>query len=78
MLDYGGKVAEIWQAEKIATLEGICVSKKMALCHYASERQKIMLLTHREALKELIGMRKIDSRVDIIRAVTNNSLMDVS
>ena len=78
MLDYGESVAELWRTEKIATLESINISKKIALDHYASERDAIMRLTHDEALKKSIEMHRIDSRVDTIKAMTDNSLMNVT
>ena len=37
-----------------------------------------MRLTHQEALKKLIDMHKIDSRIETIRAVSDNLLMDIS
>lgn len=78
VLDYGGNVSELWRIEKIATIESINVSKHIALSHYAEKREAIMRLTHEEALRKLIDMHKIDSRVETIKAVTNNLLMNVT
>ena len=78
VLDYGGNVSELWQTEKIAILESINISKEIALSHYAAERTAIMRLTHAEALKKLIEMHKIDSRVETIKAVADNLLMNVA
>lgn len=78
VLDYGGNVSELWRIEKIAAIESINVSKRIALSHYAEKRKGIMRLTHEEALRKLIDMHKIDSRVETIKAVTDNLLMNVT
>lgn len=78
ILGYGGRVQELWKSEKIATVESISISKDIALSHYAAEREAIMRMTHEEALKKLIEMHKIDSRVETIKAVSDNLLMAVS
>ena len=78
MLDYGEPVAELWRTEKIATIESILISKEIALSFYASEREVIMRLSHEEAIKKLIEMHKIDSRMATIRAVSDNLLMEIS
>lgn len=78
ILGYGGRVQELWKAEKIATVESIIISKDIALSHYAAEREAIMRMTHDEALKKLVEMHKIDSRVETIKAVSDNLLMAVS
>lgn len=78
MLDYGEPVAELWKDEKLATLESIEISKEIGLAHYASEREGIMRMTHDEALKKLIDMHKIDSRIQTIQRVTDNLLMGIS
>lgn len=78
VLDYDDRVRELWKIEKIATVESIAISKEIALAHYASERETIMRLTREEALKRLVEMYKIDSRVEKIKAVSDNSLMTIS
>lgn len=78
ILGYGKHVRDLWQHEKIATLEGIAISKDIALAHYAAEREAIMRMTHDEAIKKLIEMHKIDSRMATIKSVSDNLLMTVS
>ena len=75
MLDYGGNIPELWRTEKIATLESINISKKIALCYYEKQKLEIMSLTHAEALNKLIEMYKIDSRIKTVRAVADNNLL---
>jgi type II restriction enzyme len=75
MLDFGKSSAKIWQKEKAANLESIQISKKLALTFLAQERERIMKLTHDEALQALIDMQKLDSRTKVISAVSDNGLM---
>jgi len=78
ILGYGKNISELWRIEKIVTLEGINVSKEIALSHYAEEREAIMRLTHAEALNKLIDMHKIDTRIKTVKSVTDNLLMNVT
>ena len=75
ILGFGNGVSDLWKNEKIATIEGIEISKEIALDYLASEREAIMKLTHDEALKRLIDMHKIDSRMAQIKGVSDNNIM---
>ena len=78
ILQYGGPVDDLWETEKIATIEGISVSKEIALTYYASQREAIMRLSRKEAVRQLIEMHKIDSRINTIRAVSDNLIMNIA
>lgn len=78
ILQYGGPVGGLWRTEKIATIEAISASKEIALTYYASQREAIMKLSRKEAIKQLIEMHKIDSRINTIRAVSGNLIMNIA
>ena len=78
MLDYGGPVGDLWRTEKIAIIESIHIPKEIARSFFASEREAILRLSHEEAIKKLIEMRKIDSRMATLRAVSDNLPMEIS
>ena len=78
LLDYGEKMSELWRTEKMATIESINISKEVGLSRYAAKREAIMRLTYEEALKKLIDMHRIDSRIETIKAATGNLLMNVA
>ena len=78
MLQHGDPIGELWKIEKIATVEGINISKEIALRYYASQREELMRLSRNEAINRLIEMHKIDSRIQIIRAVTDNLIMNIA
>ena len=77
ILKFDNGVAELWKKEKLATLEGIEISKGIALDYWASEREAIMRLSHDEAISQLIEMRKVDSRVTQIKYVSDNNIMSL-
>lgn len=78
LLSYGKSVNDLWREEKIATLESIAISKEIAISYYTRKREEIMKLSHDEALRVIIDMHKIDSRIKTIEGVSDNSLMAVS
>lgn len=78
MLQYGGPIGDLWQNEKVATVESIKISKEIALTYYSRQREAIMKLSRSDAIKQLIEMHKIDSRIETIKAVSDNRMMEVS
>ena len=78
ILNHGEPVANLWKREKAATVESIKISREMALDYYAAEREAIMRLSRKEALQKLIDMSKIESRMDTIKSVSANLLMDIA
>lgn len=71
------KVKELWQIEKRAALEGLDTAKTLALFFLSSERERIMRMTHEQALLELVRVQRIDSRIRTISAVADNNLMGI-
>lgn len=76
ILEYCKSIGELWQDEKKAAEESIEVSKLEALEHLASEREKIMKLSHSDALKELLKVSKIENKISIINKVSSNNLLN--
>ncbi|WP_284125837.1 HindIII family type II restriction endonuclease [Parerythrobacter aestuarii] len=76
MLGHHPSVAALWEQEQQATTESIAISQQIALDHLAAERDKIARLSHQEAVRQLVSMHKIDSRSDVISAVSGNALMN--
>lgn len=67
----------MWSIEKDVATESIAISKEEALTFLAQEREKIMRMSHNEALKELIKLHKIESRMKTINAVSDNGLFTI-
>lgn len=74
ILSFSKKIQPIWDIEKGVAAESISIAKEEALTFLAQEREKIMRMSHKEALKELIKVHKIESRIKTINAITDNGL----
>ena len=74
ILSFSKKIQPIWDIEKGVATESISIAKEEALTFLAQEREKIMRMSHKEALKELIKVHKIESRIKTINAITDNAL----
>lgn len=77
MQSFSKKVESLWIIEKEAATESISIAKEEALTFIAQEREKIMRMSHQEALKELIKINKIENRIKIINSVADNGLLDL-
>ena len=74
ILAFSKKIQALWEIEKGVAVESIAVAKEEALTFLAQEREKIMRMSHQEALKELIKVHKIESRIKTINAISDNGL----
>jgi hypothetical protein len=74
ILSFSKKIQPLWDIEKGVATESISIAKEEALTFLAQEREKIMRMTHKEALKELIKVHKIESRIKTINAISDNGL----
>ncbi len=74
ILSFSKKIQPLWAIEKGVATESIAVAKEEALTFLAQEREKIMRMSHIEALKELIKVHKIESRIKTINSISDNGL----
>jgi len=74
ILSFSKAVEPLWSIEKGVATESIAISKEEALTFLAQEREKIMRMSHKEALKELIKVHKIESKIKTINAISDNEL----
>jgi type II restriction enzyme len=77
ILSYSKIIEELWKKEKEAATESTEIAKKEGLAYLASEREKIMRMSHDEALKELVKMSKIESKIKIIQSISDSGLFGV-
>lgn len=75
MLNFDSKIDEFWHTEKIAARESIIIAKEQALTYLQSEQDNIMKMSHEEALKELIKVHKLDSKIEVIKGVSENDIL---
>lgn len=74
ILNNSKEVNDLWKIEKLASMESIEIAKEEGLAFLASEREKIMRMSHKEALKELIKINKIDNKIKVIQKISDNGL----
>lgn len=77
ILGYSKIIEDLWKTEKEAATESTEIAKEEGLSYLASEREKIMRMSHDEALKELIKMNKIEGKMKIIRSISDNGLFGI-
>ena len=77
ILEFSKKIETLWSIEKTAATQSINIAKEEALTFLAREREKIMQMTHQQALKELIKVHKIESKIKTIEAISDNGLFNV-
>ncbi len=77
ILDSSQIIENLWKEEKQAAVESINVAKQEALKFLADEREKIMRMTHEEALRELVKVYKIENKIKIINSVTDSKILEI-
>jgi len=77
MLGVSKSIEPLWKTEKQAAVESIEIAKAEGLLYWASERERIMRMSHKEALKALIDIHKIESRIKIISSISDNGLISL-
>lgn len=75
MLNYSPTIEEFWLREKQATIESLNLAKQEALTFLAQERERIMRMTHEEAVQEILKLYKIENRIKTIRSITDNQIL---
>lgn len=77
ILSFSKSVDKLWNTEKIASAESITISKEKALIYLTNEREKIMRMSHEEALNELIKVHKVETKIRTIQSISDNGLFAI-
>lgn len=77
MILYSNKIEKIWNVEKIASAEALEIGKNEALNFLAKEREKILKMSHKEAITELIKVYKIENKIKTISSISDNGLFKI-
>ena len=67
----------IWREEKIALIDSLGIAKAEAAKFLAEERERVLRLSHSDAIREIIAHRRLESRLKAIDSVGDNGLMDL-
>ena len=76
-LDTDQRIVNIWREEKIASIESVRIAQEEALNYLANERARIMGLSHKEAIREVLEWRKLENRMRVVNSVRDNGLLEV-
>jgi len=74
-LDSDNRVSAMWREEKIASLESIHLAREEALQFLAAERERIMRLSRKQAIREVLKWRKIENRIRTVKSVADTGLL---
>ncbi len=66
---------DLWTAEKTASLAALDVAKDEALTYLRVERNRLIGLSHKQALEELIRAARIDSRIAQVERIEHGNLL---
>lgn len=66
---------DLWTAEKTASLEGLVLVKEEALRYLCAERDRLLSLSHQEALDELLRFAGLDSRIATVDDLEHGALL---
>ena len=77
ILKFSKSIEPFWEIEKGVTTESIAIAKEEALIFLAQEREKIMRMSHKEALEELVKVHKIESKIKTINKISDNGLFTI-
>jgi HindIII restriction endonuclease. len=78
ILSFSKEIEPLWDIEKGVASESIAIAKEEALTFLAQEREKIMRMSHKEALSELIKVHKIESKIKTINSISDNGLFTLN
>ena len=66
---------DLWTTEKTASIESLETVKQESLEYLQSERNRLLAMSHQEALEALIGFARIDSRAAKVRRMEHGGLL---
>lgn len=68
---------DLWTTEKTASVESLAVAKNESLLYLRSERDRLLGLSHQQALEELIRLAGLDSRIEKVERTEHGTLLGV-
>lgn len=71
------KDVDLWTEEKKASLDGLMVVKNEALIYLRTERNRLLGLSHKKALAELLRSAGLDSRIAQVERIQHGDLLGI-
>ena len=66
---------DLWTAEKTASIESLAIVKNESLRYLRLERDRLLGLSHQQALEELIRVVGLDSRIQYVERIEHGLLL---
>lgn len=66
---------DLWTREKTESMQGLTVVKEEALRYLWAERDRLLSLSHQEALEELLRLAGLDARIGTIEDLQHGTLL---
>lgn len=67
---------ELWEVEKKASLEGLSIAKRESILYLTSERDRILSLSRRDAVEELVRLVGVNSRIQRVENIDIGNLLE--
>lgn len=67
---------DLWTTEKTASLAALDLAKDEALTYLRAERNRLLGLSHEEAIQELIRAARLDSRIAQVERIEHGNLLE--
>lgn len=77
LLDSDECCAELWEIERLAAEQACAAVKAEALAFLATERERLVRLSHDEALAQLVAMSNVDGRAAVVQRLSTNRVFDL-
>lgn len=78
ILGFSEEIQALWEIEKQAATEAVEIAKREDLDFLNNQRQKIMQMSHEEALTELIEIHNIDNKTKTISSIKDSGLFAIT
>lgn len=66
---------DLWIAEKTASIESLAAAKNESLRYLRQEKDRLLGLSHQQALEELVRMAGLDSRIQYVERIEHGFLL---
>ena len=70
-----GPDTDLWTIEKIASQESLGMAKRESIQHLTAERDRLLGLSYKEALRELVKLSGFDSRIQQVERIQHGPLL---
>ena len=77
MLNFDSSIEKFWKIEKLASIDAIAISKKEALIFLIKERKRILNLSKKDAIQEILQSSKIERKIASINNISNKGFEDI-